>query len=467
MSLSHDVVGALAAGPLRGPELMQRLSISQPTLSHTLAKLPDEVVAMGRGRSRRYAARRSVLGARFPAGVPIYRIEADATVRLLGQMHPIAPAGYWWEDTRKPAKSRRYLEETPWWLADLFPAGYLGRLFARRFAERGLPADPRLWSMDHLIGTLATHSLHDQVGNLVVGETARQRFLEERAGHHLPRFPERSAQRAEDYERLAEQLAAGDPHGSSAAGEQPKFAARYRNGQGRQASFLVKFSPPLESDEGQRWSDLLLAESLALRQLENLDISAAEARYLRGPRRAFLESARFDRTPQGGRRSIMSFISLSMAFTGVAQGWIPATQALIEAEQLPPSVLAVVRRLTAYAILVGNNDRHLGNLSTVHDGGQPRLAPIYDMLPMAYAPSRAQGLRHTPLAAEELQQSLAGICPKLAPDELQRVQQAAVAFWAALAIHPEISAPFRDIARMNGERLAPPLPPPQTKKGPA
>ena len=47
-----------------------------------------------------------------------------------------------------------------------------------------------------------------------------------------------------------------------------------------------------------------------------------------------------------------------------------------------------MRWLDVFGQLIGNTDRHFGNLSFLEtDEGPLRLAPVYDMLPMAFAPS--------------------------------------------------------------------------------
>jgi hypothetical protein len=74
------------------------------------------------------------------------------------------------------------------------------------------------------------------------------------------------AARARQYPALADAAIAGDPAGSSAAGEHPKFTAVLQRGsQVRQV--LVKFSPTINDRVSQRCSDLLVAEHLASKAL--------------------------------------------------------------------------------------------------------------------------------------------------------------------------------------------------------
>jgi hypothetical protein len=61
----------------------------------------------------------------------------------------------------------------PWWLFDMRPQGFLGRAYAQRFAPAlGLSRDVREWSDTDGIRALVSHG-HDLVGNLLLGDVAR------------------------------------------------------------------------------------------------------------------------------------------------------------------------------------------------------------------------------------------------------------------------------------------------------
>lgn len=51
--------GLLARGPLPPRQLLEKMGISQPTLSRTLSQLGDELIRIGAARSIRYALRDS------------------------------------------------------------------------------------------------------------------------------------------------------------------------------------------------------------------------------------------------------------------------------------------------------------------------------------------------------------------------------------------------------------------------
>ncbi|MHB8253091.1 MAG: HipA domain-containing protein [Acidiferrobacter sp.] len=126
-----------------------------------------------------------------------------------------------------------------------------------------------------------------------------------------------------------------------------------------------------------------------------------------------------------------------------------------------------MRLADAFGILIANTDRHYGNLSLYRPTapGDPfRLAPLYDMTPMAYAPQR-----------DELRQGafvLPEILPGLDTTEQHRVTRLAWAFWDRCAHSPFVSPTFQalaaDHARELHDRHAPQddAPPPERPSAP-
>ena len=177
----------------------------------------------------------------------------------------------------------------PWWLADLRPQGYLGRAWAARHgAALGLPARLGDWSDTHALRALLAHG-HDAVGNLLLGDTARARFLDA----PVP-APLAAASQPATYARLAREAARGELPGSSAGGEQPKFTAWTDTPDGPR-QVIVKFSEAEGGPVPERWRDLLLAEHLALATLHDAGVPAAGTRVIDFGAQRFLEVVRFDR----------------------------------------------------------------------------------------------------------------------------------------------------------------------------
>ncbi len=373
----HDLLRVLLReGPSAARSVAAALHISQPTFSRLVQRAGDDVVVAGRARQTRYAARRKILG--VAAELPVFVVDSLGVVRRAGQLQSVHPGLLW---TSGDGVSSAWLDDLPWFLADARPAGFLGRQVPRRYPELELPDDVRLWSSDHVLRFISRYGF-DLVGNVVVGEQALQRQREH----------EEIVTDDGDYPRLAAlELAAGTA-GSSAGGEQPKFLARRRH-EGVVADVLVKFSPPHDSVVGRRVADLLVCEHLALQALSTTNTAVATTRVVRADGRTFLEVQRFDRVGAHGRRGLVSLAALDDAFVGSERhAWPATTQALVKQRRVDAEVHRAARIAWAFGQCIDNTDMHLGNLSVWVDDvlGLGGLAPIYDMLPMRYAPVAGQ-----------------------------------------------------------------------------
>jgi hypothetical protein len=387
-AIAHEqaVRELLARGPLRIKALQQRLALSQPTVSRALSALAargDELVRLGSGRSSFYSLRD--LWPELPR-LPLRRVDETGRVHELGLLVPLRPAGFVLQGADGTA---RLIDGLPWWLADLRPQGFLGRAFAQQHAAAlCLPAAVHTWTDRHLLRALAAQG-HDGVGNLLVGDTARDLFLRSAVPAALPRSGRGAA-----YARRAAQALAGDVPGSSAGGEQPKFTAFVGTASGP-AHVIVKFSLPEANPLTERWRDLLLAEHLALQTLHAAGLAAARSELIDHGTQRFLQIERFDRTGALGRRALHSLGSLDDEFTGDRSApWPVAVQRLVQQRLVEPQALPAVQQLYAFGVLIANTDMHMGNLSFFSAAGRAcSLAPAYDMLPMALAPTAAGALR--------------------------------------------------------------------------
>jgi len=279
----------------------------------------------------------------------------------------------------------------PWWLLDMRPQGYLGRAYAAcHGAELGLPERLTDWTDTHALRALLVHG-HDVVGNLLLGEIARDRFLATSVAS-----PIKEERRAEEYARMALVAARGGTAGTSAGGEQPKFTAYALTRDGPR-HVIVKFSELEESPVSERWRDLLLAEHLALDTLREAGILAAKTQILDHGGQRFLEVERFDRIGNLGRRALFSLAALDAEFVGVGTGgWPIVARRLAASGQIRQEAASGAHLLWAFGILIGNSDMHDGNLSFISEHGRPYdIAPAYDMTPMIFAPSSGGGLPDT------------------------------------------------------------------------
>jgi len=376
----------LGQGPLTSRQLVERLGISQPTVSRALTTLGDEIVRIESGRSIQYALRDAGRGL---GDIPVYRVAADGTLRRLGMLVPVRPEGF---VMRQEEGRTLHSDSLPWWLLDMRPQGFLGRTYAEHHAAAlGLP--PRLtdWSDTHMLRALLAHG-HDVIGNLLLGDIARDRFVDA-----PPPVPVNPA----NYATLAEAAERGELPGSSAGGEQPKFVAF------TDRHVLVKFTSAEDNPVTRRWRDLLAAEHIAARVLFDAGIQASHSRLIDIAERRFLEVERFDRVGQFGRRALHSLLSVEAEFVGDASSPWPLLAARLVVEGIITAEAAAgAELLYAFGTLIGNSDMHHGNLSFVAEHGRPyQLAPAYDMLPMAFAP-RSGGVLPNSLPPARLHSSV-------------------------------------------------------------
>jgi hypothetical protein len=396
-----------------------------------------EVAVLGRGRSTRYGLYRRIR--ELPPDLPVHRVSQDGAIERIATLMTIAPGRFWFDDLEQPRASREF-ESLPWFITDMRPQGYLGRLFPLRYEDLSLPDRVVDWNEDHALYALARRG-EDLAGNLVVGEESHARWLA--LANELLAEGDRPAAYAE----RAEQTLQGRIAASSAAGEQPKFTATVGASPGQARHVLVKFSPPLSTATGQRWSDLLLAECLAGEILRAHGHAAAQTEYLTDGTRAYLQISRFDRVGAAGRLGLVSLGALDDEFVGERLGWPQAGAALLRLGLIDAGDARELRWLSAFGSLIANTDMHLGNASFLYEGG-PRfhLAPAYDMLPMLYAPLREE------LPARNF--TMPAPTPAAA-DQWQAAVPAAHAFWQSLSADERASGQFREIAAANAKLVSP------------
>lgn len=383
----------LAMGPAGARQLIENTGFSQSTLSRVLVGMAGEVLRMGAARSIQYTlrdgARAALLGL---DDLPVYRVDAAGRVVALGVLTPVRPEGFL---MRRVDGHAQYTAGLPWWLADMRPQGYLGRAYvARHAAILGFPARLTDWGDTHILRALLLHG-QDAVGNLLLGDGARDRFLHAPAPEPIATATEVSAGVA--YARLARGAASGELPGSSAGGEQPKFTAFVKTPDGPR-HVLVKFTQVDNNPITERWRDLLLAEHHALQTLHAAGVQAAQSRVVDHEGQRFLEMVRFDResaeTGVSGRRALFSLASLEAEFIGDARApWSVLASRLARTKLITAEAAQTAALLHAFGSLIGNTDMHHGNLSFTSEDGFPcALAPAYDMLPMGYAPLASGGL---------------------------------------------------------------------------
>lgn len=425
-----------ALGALSAAELAKRLGISQPSLSRLTQSISDELLVVGRARATRYVLRRTLPECSTP--LPLYEIDAGGKTRTLARLHPFWPRGVYVESLSSNLQSELF-DDLPYFLHDMRVAGFLGRLVPRQHPDLGLPQDINLWSGDHHLSYLARFGWNTG-GNLIVGEQALQRYVENIA---TPPHSISVATRARHYPRLAQDVLSAGPVGSSAAGEQPKFLT-WRGP--KATAVLVKFSPPVSQSVGRRIADLLIAEHIAHFVLREHGHASTQSQLIITPTQVFLEMERFDRTALG-RRGLMSLAALDLQYVGKLESWPSTATILAKQGHLDAATLLQINWLHLFGQLIANTDMHLGNLSVFTSATQIQsLAPAYDMLPMLYAPQQG----HLPTRT---------FAPPLPPPHTDAPMwgdacQAAEQFWLLVHKDKRVSAGFRKIAGQNAGLVA-------------
>ncbi len=420
----------LSRGPAKASLIVNELSVSQPTFSRLWSTIADGVV-LGASKARQYALRRQVSGVDGP--IPVFKVDEDGQANPIGHITPLEGGFY----ALMPLAGTNYqlYKGLPYFLQDLRPQGFLGRMEPLRHRDLNLPNDILRWTDVHVLEYISRRSEH-VAGDIILGNESFARYLSD-----IPKVRESTvadADRALQYPLLAERAMQGEPPGSSAGGEQPKFTAAIRRAGEPDIveHVIVKFSPQLETPNGRRWGDLLVCEHLALQVLHRNQIPAATTFILEAGPRMFLEVVRFDRIGLRGRRPVATFSALDGDLGMLDQSWSAVARELARLGQLTAKDVETVEILDLFGTLIGNTDKHHGNIAVAWTFDQKhRLHPAYDMLPMLYRPTA-----HGEIVEREWVPYLGD---RLELRHLSRCSKMAHEFWVDVLADVRISAEFK------------------------
>lgn len=427
-----------AAGAARSVELQDACRVSQPTISRAMTPLlaSGQLQAVGNARARVYVMPRNVAGVSSVGAVRVTQVNEVGGVSPFASLVPVVGGRYWIAEEAGPSALTPGL---PWFLSDMRPQGFLGRAFAHANPDLRLGTDPTQWSDDDVLRALCAAG-DDLPGNLIVGADSFDRYQ---------RVPPPASVEPDRYPALAEAAMHGSLPGSSAGGEQPKFCCVRDLPQ--RTHMIVKFSPAGRSPAEQRWRDLLICEHLALQALDGLAtadgqrVPAAQSEIHKAAGRVFLEVRRFDRTERG-RVGMVSLLAYDSEYVGQIDNWADTAARMASRDLLVEEDARRLRFLEAFGRLIGNTDRHYGNISLLIVGDDWRMAPAYDVLPMLYAPTAGE------LVPREFDPgTLTPTVETLAQWEDARTL--ATQYWGSVADDQRVSDGFRGMAEKHAAQL--------------
>ena len=237
-----------------------------------------------------------------------------------------------------------------------------------------------------------------------------------------------------DYPALADSVMSGNIPGSSAGGEQPKFTAYNGNSA---SQVIVKFSPKGDNEIAKRWRDILITEYHAAKIIHNEIFPVAETRLIEMGERIFLETQRFDRSGEYGRKSMISLQSIDAEFTGLGNNWPQVMNALFKNRKVGEQDVIKAESFWCFGCLINNTDMHLGNLSLAMEGDMFKLLPLYDMCSMGFAPKSGGEVQPFVFVPPEPRNI------NLRKDQIKNIKRIARDFWENVGGDDRISGEFK------------------------
>jgi len=174
-------------------------------------------------------------------------------------------------------------------------------------------------------------------------------------------------------EPLPEDLADALIRGTSVGGARPKALLNDDDG----ASVIAKFSTAADP------YPVIKAEGLAMDLARRVGLDVAGSRVEEVAGRDVLMVKRFDRTPNGGRRLMVSALTMLelSELNARAATYVALTDIIRHRFVSPKATLRELFRRIVFNIAVGNTDDHARNHAAFWDGQELTLTPAYDIAP--------------------------------------------------------------------------------------
>jgi len=419
----------LERGPSTSKEIQAATGLSQSSVARQIREMGDRVIQLKKGRSIRYAATCNAFGGNDKLHLSM--VDAYGDTVLIAFIRPLRHGGFFLEPVTDISplllgeNNDGLYDDLPYFLFDLRPQGFLGRQIAQEIASQSddFPTNPRHWNTNH-IGRYLISNGDDLPGNFKFGEQTLLR---------VRRKPVIILD--EGYPALADSVMSGSIPGSSAGGEQPKFTALNSNSL---SHVIVKFSPKGDNDLANRWRDILITEYHAAKIINRRIFPVAETRLIEMRGRLFLETRRFDRSGEYGRKSMISLQSIDAEFTGLGSNWPQVLNALFKKKMIREQDVFNAESLWYFGCLINNTDMHLGNLSLAIEGGVFRLLPLYDMCSMGFAPKSGGEVQPFAFVPTEPKSN------SISTDLIKPMKEIARDFWESVASDERISDEFKN-----------------------
>ncbi|RLC22310.1 MAG: type II toxin-antitoxin system HipA family toxinoxin YjjJ [Deltaproteobacteria bacterium] len=419
----------LERGPSTSKEIQAATGLSQSSVARQIREMGDRVIQLKKGRSIRYAATCNAFGGNDKLHLSM--VDAYGDTVLIAFIRPLRHGGFFLEPVTDISplllgeNNDGLYDDLPYFLFDLRPQGFLGRQIAQEIASQSddFPTNPRHWNTNH-IGRYLISNGDDLPGNFKFGEQTLLR---------VRRKPVIILD--EGYPALADSVMSGSIPGSSAGGEQPKFTALNSNSL---SHVIVKFSPKGDNDLANRWRDILITEYHAAKIINRRIFPVAETRLIEMRGRLFLETRRFDRSGEYGRKSMISLQSIDAEFTGLGSNWPQVLNALFKKKMIREQDVFNAESLWYFGCLINNTDMHLGNLSLAIEGGVFRLLPLYDMCSMGFAPKSGGEVQPFAFVPTEPKSN------SISTDLIKPMKEIARDFWESVAGDERISDEFKN-----------------------
>ncbi len=245
-----------------------------------------------------------------------------------------------------------------------------------------------------------------------------------------------AAQRLDEGRDLSPALDAALLHGTSLGGARPKASVTDEKGE----QWLAKFS---SSDD--RTFSVVNAEAAMLELARRAGLDTPDAKVVPSLGKEVLLVKRFDRDGHGGRRHVVSGLTMAQTDEMYAR-YVSYPQILdvlreyaIDATQPGPELF----RRIAFNIAISNNDDHARNHAAFWDGAHLRLTPVYDLAPgnrsgdsfaqaMAYGRGH-EGARVSNFGALIAESEIYGLRARQARDIIDEMEESIRTNWADAA----------------------------------